>query len=83
MSSTTPTVGKRKPKSEATADSAPAEKTSSTIRVDPDLSRMATIIAIRRGISVADLISPMLRPALMRLYREAVLDMAKEVDPPG
>lgn len=50
-----------------------------TVRVDGDLAQMATIIAIRRKTSVAELISPQLRPFLEAEYAKEVREMNREV----
>lgn len=63
-----------------TADQVPTPiQGTETVRIDRDLSRKLTIIAIRRGISVAELISPHLRPWVEDLYRKTVGEMASEL----
>ncbi len=50
-----------------------------TVRIDADLARMLTVISIRRGESVAELLSPHIRSWVERLYKEVVQEMHDEI----
>jgi hypothetical protein len=65
----------RRKKSEEGQDGPKSEP----IRVEPDLAKMATMIAIRRNVSVSDLVSPLLRPLIEAEYRKEVKAMYGEL----
>ncbi len=51
------------------------------IRIEPDLVRKIAFISIARGVPMTDIVSPILRPHIERLYAEALRALGREADP--
>jgi predicted HicB family RNase H-like nuclease len=69
-------------KSKVTDKPATQKQGTDTVRVERDLAEMATIVAIRRKISVSELISPHLRPFIEAEYASEVKEMNKQLPRP-
>ena len=78
MSNTTGVMAR--PKRKTTEPAPTGGGKTETIRVEQDLAQMATIVSIKRGITVGELVSPVLRPFLEEEYRKTVRKMNSELD---
>jgi predicted HicB family RNase H-like nuclease len=61
----------------------PAEaerKGTETVRIDKDLARMLTVISIRQGKSVSDILSPHIRAWVQSQYEATVRQMHQELE---
>jgi hypothetical protein len=56
-----------------------SNRRSAPIQVDKDIARMAAMVATFRGVTLADLCSPALRPFITTQYRLMQAEMAKEL----
>lgn len=63
----------RMPKRATKTDDAP--KGTETVRIDRDLARMLTVISIQDGVSVADILSPLVRDHVTARYKKVVQKM--------
>jgi len=73
---------RKKPETESAGPAVQSGTETETVRIDKRLARMLTMIAIRRGVSVSDLLTPQIRPWVEELYRKTVLEMASELKKP-
>lgn len=73
-------MGRKKPKASDDAPAA-AKKVTKPIRVDDDLARKLAIISNVSGDDVSDIVSPLIRPHIERMYAEAVERLAQDVRP--
>jgi hypothetical protein len=69
-----PVVLQEKPRQMARNDTA--------VKIETDIVRQARLIAARRNITVAEYLSEILRATVVKDYRQAVRDMAAEIDSP-
>lgn len=53
---------------------------SAPIQVDKQLARWAAVVASHRGITQAELVSPVLRPFLLAQYRLVQEEMGQEIE---
>ena len=58
-----------------------AKRNDETVRVDADILRKARIVAAIKGLSLAEYLSEVLRPAVDREHAELVTEEAKGVKP--
>ena len=79
MNTTLARMAKKKAPPSTDAEPAGEKPRTDTVRVEADLARMATITSIALGVSVSDLLSPMIRPALTKRYKEVVRRMNAEL----
>lgn len=70
---------RRTKKSEPTADQPRETAKTDTIRVHSEVAEMVTLVAIRRKISVADLISPVVAAFIQTEYRKEVEKMHQDL----
>jgi len=61
-----------------TDDSAP--KGTETVRIDKDLAKMLTVVSIQEGVSVSELLSPLVRDAITTRYRAVVKRMHDAIE---
>jgi hypothetical protein len=70
-------MAKRKASSDQPTDKKPS--LSETIRVEGEIARMLSVIAIRTGLSVSEIVSPRIKSWVEDLYRETVEQMHREL----
>jgi hypothetical protein len=75
------TMAKRKPAGETAGETAGEKggRRTAPVQVEKDLARMAAVIASHRGITQADLCSPVLRPFLIAQYRLVQQEIGREL----
>lgn len=56
-----------------------SNRKSAPIQIDKDIARMAAMVATYRGVTLAELCSPALRPFITTQYRLVQLEMTKEI----
>src|SRR5262245_29216469 len=73
------TVARMPKKRKAPAGAEPPKGTAA-VRVESDLARMIAVIAAVSGEAASDIISPILRPAVGRRYRDVARQLGREVE---
>lgn len=69
-------MGRKRTKADATAGD---QKKTGIVRVDADLVRKLSIISTATGQEVKDIVSPVLRPHIERLYADVVKQLGQDV----
>jgi hypothetical protein len=77
MSVTLERMGRKRKDSDPPPE--PAKRTTSVIRIETDLARKLAIISTARNMDVTDIVSPLIRPQVERLYAEVVKELGEDV----
>jgi hypothetical protein len=73
-------VAKQKPPDESSGRRKGTGRTTAPVQVDKELARMAAVIAAHRGVTVGEVVGPVLKPYLLTQYRLTQEQIRKELD---